>query len=91
MQLGPAADPSGASRAHSNLSSLHVLTRAQRTFLHICPQLGPLYKLGLYYFKSEFAQSSAQPDLFLMAHDTKTDKISIRPMRFLLLLRLFKN
>jgi hypothetical protein len=38
----------GASRAHPHLSSLHVLTRAQRTRVHFCPQHWLLCHFGLY-------------------------------------------
>jgi predicted RNA-binding protein associated with RNAse of E/G family len=48
------AHPSGASRAHPHLSSLHVFTRAQRTRVHFCTQDWLLCHLGLYSFEFEF-------------------------------------
>jgi len=42
------AHPSGASRAHPHLSSLHVLTRAQRTRVHFSPHHWLLCHLRLY-------------------------------------------
>jgi hypothetical protein len=48
------ANPQGASRAYPHLSSLHVMTRAQRTRVHFCPQHRLLCHLGLYKFEFEF-------------------------------------
>ena len=48
------ANPSRASRAHPHLNSLHVLTRAQRTRVHLCPKHRLLCHLGLYKFEFEF-------------------------------------
>jgi hypothetical protein len=48
------AHPKGASRAHTHLSSLHVLSRAQRTRVHFCPLHWLLCHLGLYKFEFEF-------------------------------------
>ena len=39
---------------HPHLSSLQVLTRAQRTRLHFCPKHLILFHLGLYKFEFEF-------------------------------------
>ena len=48
------AHPLGASRAHLNLRSLHVLTRAQRTRLRFCPRHRHLCHMGLYKLEFEF-------------------------------------
>jgi|AntAceMinimDraft_5_1070358.scaffolds.fasta_scaffold23067_2 hypothetical protein len=53
------AHPSGASRAHPHLSSLHVLTRAQRTRMHIYPKLWLMCHLGLYKFEFEWVNALA--------------------------------
>jgi hypothetical protein len=45
-----------ASRAHTHLSSLHVLTRAQRTRVHLFPQHRLTCHFGLYKFEFEFEQ-----------------------------------
>jgi hypothetical protein len=50
------AHPSGASRVHSHLGSLHVLTRAQRTRVHFYPQHLVMCHLGLYKFEFEFTE-----------------------------------
>jgi hypothetical protein len=42
------AHPSGASRAHQHLSSLLVLTRAQRTRVNFCPKHWLMCHLDVY-------------------------------------------
>jgi hypothetical protein len=49
-----------AHRAHPHLSLLHVLTRAQRTRVHFCPQNWLLCHLGLYWLEFEFARYRRQ-------------------------------
>ena len=49
--------PSGTSRAHPLLSSLHVFTCMQSTHTHLCPQHLLLCHLGLYELEFEFESS----------------------------------
>jgi len=68
------ANPPGASSAHPHPSSLHVLTRAQRTHLHFCPRHWLLCHLGLYKFEFEQKISSKTKSDGVSSAHTRSDE-----------------
>jgi hypothetical protein len=68
-----------ASRAHPHLSSLHVLTRAQRTRVHFCPQHRLLCHLGLYLLEFELQNEYIYPRLARSEPRTGGAAVAVAP------------